>query len=150
MKTSITLNTDDTFFVYFSEEDDSWIGHSLRMDQIGDGIGVVKALSDCIGGIMSVLAVVDKDGEIGHLRDAPDDIISASAVADQLHPTLFHTAYNMVKYGYPSDWSVPQHKIIDKHMSFAIDVKTQFIRGLPKLVAFNYAIVERAREQAQG
>ncbi|MGC9261671.1 MAG: hypothetical protein ACP5I8_16525 [Phycisphaerae bacterium] len=64
----------DTAVIYHSTEDNCWIAHSLRTDQIGTGERVVDALADLIRGVRAVLRLAQKDESIAYLREAPPEI----------------------------------------------------------------------------
>ena len=61
----------DEAVIYHSKEDDCWIAHSIKTDQVGTGDQVVEALADLIRGVRAVLSLAAKDRTIAYLREAP-------------------------------------------------------------------------------
>ena len=65
---------DDSAAIFFSQEDNCWIAHSLRTDQIGTGKNAVDALADVIRAVNQVCCQAQCDKSLAYLREAPPKI----------------------------------------------------------------------------
>jgi hypothetical protein len=93
----------DTFVIFHSDEDGCWIAHSLRMDQIGTGDGVMAALGDGIKATHQVAQLVAEDPTIALLRDAPDDIQDMARRATSARREVYEIAFKMAHDQWPDD-----------------------------------------------
>src|SRR5438876_4446658 len=93
----------DSVLIYFSEEDDSWIAHSLRTDQIGLGDDVVTALSNLIRAIDSLIELCKEDRTLALFRDAPADVKKRARAAKPLRRELYEIAHLKARGKWPDD-----------------------------------------------
>lgn len=103
-----TLHFSDTAVIYHSQEDNCWIAHSLRTDQIGTGDQVVDALADLLRGVRAVLRLAEKDESIAYLREAPGEIKKLASRSKKLPGEIFEIAYRHATGGWPKDWTIPE------------------------------------------
>lgn len=88
----------DTFAIYYSDEDQRWIAHSLRTDQFGTGDCVVDALADGMKAVDQVVALAEKQPNIQIFCDAPEEIHQIAKTAKRLPDELFEIAHKKL-YG---------------------------------------------------
>ena len=100
----------DSVVIYWSDEDASWIAHSLRTDQIGTGGRLVDALADVLKAIKLVYAEAKKDPTLGALREAPEEIQKMAETARKLPREIYEVAYKTVHGTWPEDWNPPEPK----------------------------------------
>ena len=93
----------DECVIYYSNEDDCWIAHSLRMDQIGTGPCAMEALSSLLRAVDFVMEDAAKDERLAYLREAPQDIQALKQIATRLPREVFEIAYKMAHGRWPQD-----------------------------------------------
>ncbi len=84
---------DDTVLIYHSREDDCWIAHSLRTDQIGTGDGIVNAVADAIKAISQVFELAAQDRTLDPYREAPPHILLMAKKAKPLPREFYEIAH---------------------------------------------------------
>lgn len=92
---SILRNTSvdsDTAVVYHSDEDNCWIAHSLRTDQIGSGEKIVEALSDLLCAVDQVRQIAEEDPSVDFYRQAPAQIQQKAHHAKSLPQEFYEAA----------------------------------------------------------
>ncbi|MGA2501239.1 MAG: hypothetical protein ABSH20_26165 [Tepidisphaeraceae bacterium] len=112
----------DRLIVYHSAEDDCWIAHSLRTDQLGTGDCIVDAMADALKAIRQVAALAARDKTVALFREAPRDIQQLAAHARSLPAELFEIAHKMVTGAWPDDMPVdiaPRHH---RGGTFAVEI----------------------------
>jgi hypothetical protein len=100
----------DSVVIYFSTEDDCWVAHSLRTDQIGVGERIVDALANVLKGIYLIQEEALKDGSLAVYREAPKEIQALAKRAKNLPNEIFDVAHMMVHGEWPKDWNPPEPK----------------------------------------
>src|SRR3982751_5626770 len=88
--------------IYHSREDECWIAHSLRTDQIGTGNRIVDALADLIRAVDQVRRVAKADRTVALHRDAPKDIQRLAKRAKPLPREIYEVAHRMVHNEWPT------------------------------------------------
>lgn len=96
----------DEFVVYYSKEDNSWIAHSLRTDQLGFGDCVVDALSDLLVGLHNLIDLAKKGQPIIILNEAPPEIQLIRQTAKILPDCIAQIAIERYYHQLPSEWGV--------------------------------------------
>lgn len=96
----------DEFVIYYSKEDESWIAHSLRTDQMGLGDCVVDALADLMLGLHNLhqLAKTQKDIQIAF--EAPDEIKKIARQAKHLDDCILEIAFKKFCKTWPKYYNV--------------------------------------------
>jgi hypothetical protein len=92
----------DRIVVYFSPEDQCWIAHSLRMDQIGTGERIVDAMATLIRGASAVLECAAEDETLAYLREAPEEIQQKARDAKDLPLEIYEVAHKMALGKWPA------------------------------------------------
>ena len=92
---------EDQCVIYFSKEDDNWIAHSLRTDQVGIGDCIIDALADLIKAVNSIIKEAAKDQTITVMREAPANIQKLLGKADELPREMVEIAYKKVHGQWP-------------------------------------------------
>ena len=93
----------DTCVIFASRQDECWIAHSLRMDQIGTGQSVLEALEDLLRAIEQVRAEARADKSIEIFREAPARIQRMAESATPLPKELFEVAHKRVHGNWPKE-----------------------------------------------
>lgn len=96
----------DKCLIYYSHDDNCWVAHSLRTDQVGLGDGVVDALVDLMTGTGNLLAMAKSDPSIAIFRDAPEDIQKRAAQASPLSQAIIQIAYERYTNRLPKEYKV--------------------------------------------
>lgn len=91
----------DTIFIRHSSEDDCWVAHSLRTDQIGTGDDIVTALADAITAIDQVMTLAHEDPTVNCFREAPADIQEMAKHAKKLPGELYEIAHLKARGDWP-------------------------------------------------
>ena len=68
----------DTVLIYYSQNDECWIAHSLKTDQVGTGVDMDRALAHLIKVVDGLLELARQDKTIRYLCDAPKEILSVA------------------------------------------------------------------------
>jgi hypothetical protein len=103
MGTTDTKALRDTIVIYFSHEDNCWVGHSLKTDQIGTGESVLTALTDAIRAVDTVHQIAHDDPSVAFLRDAPTEIQEMAKTAPLLPKELYEIAHRRVRGTWPDE-----------------------------------------------
>lgn len=103
-------NRAESIVIYLSDEDECWIAHSLKTDQIGTGERVVDALADVLKAIHLIHDEAAKDASLAVYRDAPREIQQMAKKAKKLPLEIFEVAHKMVHGEWPVDWNPPEPK----------------------------------------
>ena len=111
----------DVAFIYRSQEDDCWIAHSLRTDQIGTGIDMGRALADLIRGIDSLLQIAAEDGTVAYLREAPKEIQDRAAISKPLPKEIYEVAHKIARGEWPTEID-PSFQATDDDEEFTAEV----------------------------
>lgn len=74
--------------IYFSKDDDCWIGHCLRTDQVGLGSDPLEALRDVRLSISQIEFMARQDSTIRLLREPSADIVALQDIALPLQANL--------------------------------------------------------------
>jgi len=82
----------DKCLIYYSEQDKSWVAHSLHTDQLGYGDCVVNAIVDLLIGTKNLLELKRKDTEIEVFCQAPKEIFESCEKAIPLPDVLWEVA----------------------------------------------------------
>ena len=93
----------DTYVIYWSQQDDRWVAHSLRTDQIGLGEGPLYALAEMMKAVNAVAKLAAEDDTIQPWREAPDSVQKLLAKADPLPKEIYEVAYKMVHGDWPDN-----------------------------------------------
>ena len=99
-------NLNETLLIYYSEEDQRWVAHGLRTDQIGDGESMLGALVDAMRAIDAVFLAAHDDPTLASLREAPEEIQKIAKDAKLLPRELYEIAYRRVRGSWPDDMQV--------------------------------------------
>lgn len=99
-------NFADEVVIYHSAEDECWIAHSLRTDQIGAGDRIVDALAALIRGVRELCKMAREDETIALERPAPEEIRRLFTGADTLPIEMFEVAHKMATGQWPEELSV--------------------------------------------
>ena len=92
----------DIFAIFYSEEDQYWVAHSLRTDQFGTGDCVVDALIDGMKAVDQVIALSKKKPEIQILSEAPEEIKQIVQTAKRLPDEIYEIAHKKLYGNWPS------------------------------------------------
>jgi len=92
---------DDTIVIYRSEEDECWVAHSLRTDQLGVGPRIVDALADAIKAVGQVAEVAASDPTIALFREAPPRIQEMARRARPMPTEIYEIALKMARGQWP-------------------------------------------------
>ena len=92
--------------IYYSQEDECWIAHSLHTDQLGSGKCVTEALADLMQGLKNLFALAIEHPDIEIFREAPDEIKRMIRNAKPLPGEIFDIAYNQVHGNWPEDFAI--------------------------------------------
>jgi endonuclease YncB( thermonuclease family) len=103
-------NLSDSVVIYFSQEDNCWIAHGLRTDQIGTGDRIVDALAEVLRAIQAIHEEALKDGSLAVYRDAPKEIRDMFKAAKKLPGEIYEVAHKMAHGLWPEDWNPPEPK----------------------------------------
>ena len=87
--------------IYWSKQDECWVAHSLRTDQIGLGQGPVYALADMIKAVDQVMDVAAEDASITPWREAPARVQNMVEKADVLPREMYEVAHRMALGEWP-------------------------------------------------
>jgi hypothetical protein len=109
----------DECVIYFSQEDRSWIAHSLYTDQLGYGDCVVDALVDLFVGTQNLIALHVKDPTIEVFCDAPKEIQNLRKTAKPLGNALLQVAYEryVKKLPWPMHIDIPENELFKTQFS---------------------------------
>jgi hypothetical protein len=113
----------ETAVIFQSVEDECWIAHGLRTDQIGTGDSIVNALADLIRALEAVAAQARRDPSISLLRKAPPEIQARAKTARKLPQELYEIAHRRAKGSWPAELIVgvePQGR--NKSLVFPVTV----------------------------
>ena len=91
----------DTLVIYQSEEDQCWVAHSLRTDQIGTGDRIVDAIADVLQAIDQLCKLVRDDSSIQLYREAPANILKIAEQAKTLPAEIYEIAHRKVHGTWP-------------------------------------------------
>ena len=105
-----TVPFKDECLIYYSDQDRSWIAHSLQTDQLGYGDCVVDAIVDLLIGTKNLLELKKKDAEIEIFHQAPPEIVEEYGKAKPLPDVLWEIALDrfLKKLPYPVYVDIPQ------------------------------------------
>jgi hypothetical protein len=112
----------DSVVIYFSEDDNCWVAHGLRTDQIGTGESIVDALADVLKAVQAVYEEALNDGSLAVHRDAPKEIQEMFETAKDLPGEIFEVAYKMAHGKWPEDWNPPEQKEPKNAASFKTEL----------------------------
>jgi hypothetical protein len=112
----------DSFVIYRSDEDQCWVAHSLRTDQIGTGERMVDALADVLKAVYLVQDEALKDGSLAAYREAPKEIQDLAKKAKKLPTEIFDVAHMIAHGEWPKDWNPPEPKS-RKSQAFKADIQ---------------------------
>jgi hypothetical protein len=93
----------ETFVLYESREDDCWIAHGLRTDQIGTGQDAVHALADGIRAVDAVLEAAAERPDLKAYREAPPEIQKLARTAAVLPDEIYEIAHKMARGEWPKN-----------------------------------------------
>ena len=96
----------ETCVIYQSPEDDCWVAHGLRTDQIGTGGCIVDALADFLKALDQVLKVASQGKNISVLRAAPPEIRAMAKTARPLPREVYEIAHKKLYGRWPSEFCV--------------------------------------------
>jgi hypothetical protein len=110
---------EDYLVIYHSQEDDCWIAHSLRTDQIGTGDSILSALTDALRAVEQVWNLSQEDPSVAFLREAPPEIQQMEKTAKRLPREIYalrdnrpsvicHVYYCQMKWARPKKKSTRQ------------------------------------------
>jgi hypothetical protein len=99
-------NFRETCVIYASSEDDCWVAHGLRTDQIGTGNCVVDALADFMKAMDQVLKAASEGKNITVLRAAPPEIKAMAKRARPLPREIYEIAHKKLYGRWPRDFCV--------------------------------------------
>lgn len=94
---------EDMAVLYHSADDNCWIAHSLRTDQIGTGGDMGEALEELIRGIDQLLAIADSDATVAYLREAPTAIQDLAKHSKKLPAEIYEVAHKRARGCWPED-----------------------------------------------
>ena len=100
----------DECLIYYSEQDKSWVAHSLKTDQLGYGDCVVNAIVDLLVGTQNLLELQRKDPDVEVLCPAPAEIVKLGKKASPLPEVLWEVALDrfLKKLPYEIYVDIPQ------------------------------------------
>jgi hypothetical protein len=93
----------DSVVIYHSTDDNCWIAHSLRTDQVGTGVDMGRALADLIQGIDQLLEIASEDVTVAYLREAPADVRAIAAKSKPLPKEIYEVAHKIARGEWPED-----------------------------------------------
>ena len=102
-------NHHDEAVIYYSQEDSSWIAHSLSSDQMGFGESVIEALADLLKALRQVHELADADPSI-QIQPAPQEIRNLAQNARRLPGEMLEIA-SLIASGkkiWPEGWQLPE------------------------------------------
>lgn len=91
----------DMCVIYRSFEDNCWVAHSLRTDQIGTGSHPFEALTDLLRGLDGLLELAKEQKDIQVFRDAPPEIQDLAESAPLLPNEIYRIAYGKLHHSWP-------------------------------------------------
>lgn len=91
----------DTIFLYWSDDDDAYVGHSLSTDQVGVGDRLVDALAETIRMIEHARAMHREDPEIELFCSAPVEVVELAKQSKELPKEIYEIAHKMVHGKWP-------------------------------------------------
>lgn len=94
----------DKCVIYESRQDNCWVAHSLRTDQIGTGDCVVDALADLLKAIGQILNLANQENDVAVSREAPARIQRMVQTAQPLPREIYEIAYKRVHGEWPEDF----------------------------------------------
>jgi len=97
------IKLNETLVIFYSDEDQRWIAHGLRTDQIGDGDSVIAALEDGIRAIDAVLSVAHDDPTVAVLREAPADVQARARNSTPLPREIYEIAHRRARGDWPDE-----------------------------------------------
>jgi len=100
----------DSVVIYFSQEDNCWIAHGLRTDQIGTGDRIVDALAEVLRAVQAIYQEALKDGSLAVYREAPKEIRDMFKTAKKLPGEIFEVAHKIAHGTWPAGWNPPEPK----------------------------------------
>jgi hypothetical protein len=95
----------DTTVIYFDDDDETWVAHSLKTDQIGYGDSIGDALSELYRVVSFLIEEHGKDPSIPLFRDAPDEIVAKSVKAKKLPGEISEVAWKRATGRWPKELS---------------------------------------------
>ena len=107
----------DECVLYYDKDDECWVAHSLRMDQVGTGDCVVDALVSLLRAVDFVLHDAAEDMTLAYEREAPKEIQDLKIGATKLPHEVYEIAHKIVHGEWPEDLAVtfggkPDHPYI--------------------------------------
>jgi hypothetical protein len=117
----------DEFVVYYSQEDNSWIAHSLHTDQIGlGGDSIVDAIVNLITGLHNLLEFAKNSTEHFTLSvDAPPNIFLLAEKAKLLPPSVYQLVMGKLFNRIPSSWGVQVNVPQSEKVTVSMDLPLQ-------------------------
>lgn len=117
----------DEFVVYYSQEDNSWIAHSLHTDQIGlGGDSVVDAIVNLITGLHNLFEFAKNSTEHFTLSvDAPPNIFLIAEKAKLLPASVYQLVMEKLFNRIPSSWGVQVNIPQSEKVTVSMDLPLQ-------------------------
>jgi hypothetical protein len=93
----------DEILVYFSHQDQVWLAHSFRTDQIGCGNCVLVAIESLLRGIKTIMEMKKDDPSIEVWREAPPEVQARAKNAKLLPYEFVEIAHHRVHGTWPKE-----------------------------------------------
>ncbi len=93
----------DRCVIYWAPKDKCWVAHSLRMDQIGTGHGVVDALAALLRAVSFVIEDAAQDPTLAVFREAPPEVQVLADSAKRLPKEVFDIAHKVAIGKWPQE-----------------------------------------------
>jgi len=94
----------DRVVVYASTEDQCWVAHSLRTDQIGVGDSIVEAVVDLVRAVKNLMESAVKDDRVQVCHEAPPEIQELADSAEELPRSIIDVVTQRVHGPWPKNW----------------------------------------------
>jgi hypothetical protein len=117
----------DEFVVYYSQEDNSWVAHSLHTDQIGlGGDSVVDAIVDLLVGLHNLFEFIKYSKEYFNIAvEAPPEIFLIREKAKLLPDSVYQLVIEKLFHRIPSSWGVQVNIPQSEKVTVSMDLPLQ-------------------------
>lgn len=99
--------TDELVVIFWSDDDQEFIAHSLNHDEFGTGETALLALADCIRAVGQIKRLALEDGRIQLLRKAPPELWERARAAEPLPAEAIKVATWMANDHWPELMTFP-------------------------------------------
>jgi len=117
----------DRVVVYPSSEDQCWVAHSLRTDQIGVGDSIVEAVVDLVGAVRNLIAEAAKDERVQVGQDAPPEIQRLAESAEKLPDSIISVITQRVCGPWPKSWPTDVQDIPQRRAAYSHDLRSDLL-----------------------